>query len=554
MTPHTFTNLSGAHTFTVPDFDPHGHPFDEWNTHEPSTTIFVGSGGTYTAYYYEEPPVGVVFPGSIDFGTVEVGSSADSTFFITNVGGGLLEGDVTEDCEHYWIVDGEGYFALAAGESLFVTVMFEPMYAGQHDCTIMTGLGLRSDVFCTGFGDDPPACDISPLSLDFGTVLVDDYSERSFTITNVGGGLLVGSVSQPPGDFTVWFGGGSYSLGAGESRTVGVRFEPATPDTHTSTVETGSDLCMDVACYGIARLPVYDVAVINVVPSDTLIEVGDTLDISVTVENQGDLQETYGMVPPNYEGDPIPTAGDWYTIWSMGDISRDGYINIVDVDLFQAAMGSMPGDPNWNPDADLNEDGVIDISDMAILAANQGQDIWTLFGYPIPQAGTQRSVRLSPAGLDTIQFHWDTTNVPVGEYEIAAYATPLPSETDTLDNIFTDGIVTIHSLSDVAEDEGRDQPEHLPKVTRLLQNSPNPFNPVTNIHFDLAEPRPVRLVIYAMSGRKVIDLVGESYPAGRHVVTWDGRDEAGRAVSSGVYFYRLSAGPYTETKRMVLIK
>ncbi len=84
---------------------------------------------------------------------------------------------------------------------------------------------------------------------------------------------------------------------------------------------------------------------------------------------------------------------------------------------------------------------------------------------------------------------------------------------------------------------------------------PNPFNPSTTIAFALGEGMRVQLAVYDMAGKCVRSLVaGESVGAGRHEVVWDGRDDAGRGLASGTYFYRLDAGAVSSTRRMVLVK
>ena len=94
----------------------------------------------------------------------------------------------------------------------------------------------------------------------------------------------------------------------------------------------------------------------------------------------------------------------------------------------------------------------------------------------------------------------------------------------------------------------------VPTLTRLVGNVPNPFNPVTEIRFELSNRVPVSLEIYNVSGQRVRTLSSGSLPAGLHAVTWDGRDDGGTSVSSGVYFYRLHAGEFSESKRMTLIR
>jgi hypothetical protein len=97
----------------------------------------------------------------------------------------------------------------------------------------------------------------------------------------------------------------------------------------------------------------------------------------------------------------------------------------------------------------------------------------------------------------------------------------------------------------------------LPKAFSLAQNSPNPFNPSTNISYEIPETSSgvkVVLAVYNIRGQKVITLVDELKEAGRYTVNWDGRSESGQRVSSGVYFYRLQAGDFTSVRKMVILK
>ncbi|MDH5627999.1 MAG: T9SS type A sorting domain-containing protein [Candidatus Krumholzibacteria bacterium] len=88
----------------------------------------------------------------------------------------------------------------------------------------------------------------------------------------------------------------------------------------------------------------------------------------------------------------------------------------------------------------------------------------------------------------------------------------------------------------------------------LAQNSPNPFNPTTSIRFTLPARERVGLAIYSASGALVRMLVDDVRDRGAHDITWDGRDSSGTPVGSGVYFYRLTAGKFNESKKMVLLK
>ncbi|MDP8269248.1 MAG: FlgD immunoglobulin-like domain containing protein [Candidatus Tenebribacter davisii] len=94
----------------------------------------------------------------------------------------------------------------------------------------------------------------------------------------------------------------------------------------------------------------------------------------------------------------------------------------------------------------------------------------------------------------------------------------------------------------------------LPAITQLHQNHPNPFNPTTIISFDLVNAGEVTLNVYNVKGELVRTLASENLSAGYNSVTWNGTDENNKQVSSGVYFYKLKAGNYEETKKMILLK
>jgi hypothetical protein len=90
--------------------------------------------------------------------------------------------------------------------------------------------------------------------------------------------------------------------------------------------------------------------------------------------------------------------------------------------------------------------------------------------------------------------------------------------------------------------------------TGLEQNTPNPFNPQTAIRFTLGATQNVTLAVYDVSGGLVRMLASGTKEMGTHTITWDGRNDAGATVSSGVYFYRLDAGKFSSTKKMVMLK
>jgi hypothetical protein len=88
----------------------------------------------------------------------------------------------------------------------------------------------------------------------------------------------------------------------------------------------------------------------------------------------------------------------------------------------------------------------------------------------------------------------------------------------------------------------------------LLQNYPNPFNPNTSIRYTVSETQEIRVGIYDVQGRLVRSLVNRVDAAGAHEVRWEGRDDAGQPVASGIYFARLSGRTGTDSRKIVLLK
>lgn len=201
------------------------------------------------------------------------------------------------------------------------------------------------------------------------------------------------------------------------------------------------------------------------------------------------------------------------------DANRDGVVDLQDL-VFVASRFGQSGGENA---ADINADGVVDIADILLVAGA----LETGKGAP---SAYSRSIELLTVG-------------EVEQWLIQA------QEVNDEVPVFQRGIALLESLLAVLT----------PQETVLLPNYPNPFNPETWIPFQLAETADVTLCIYATRGELVRTLVLGHRPAGVYQnrsrsAYWDGKNELGEPVASGVYFYTLSAGRFTATRRMVIRK
>ncbi len=194
----------------------------------------------------------------------------------------------------------------------------------------------------------------------------------------------------------------------------------------------------------------HDVAVVDVMPYITVVEQGHSMLINVTVENKGDFTETFNITA--YYSKEFPTPEQWETFCSKGDVNRDGYIDDIDLGLIDDAWDSRPGDPNWNPDADLDNDGHVHFDDFVIFSGGYGLDIWTYFNILGGSIGRQTVNDLSPENSTTHVFTWNTKGVPEGNYTISAKATRALGETDITDNTYVDSWVTVIISGDIDGD------------------------------------------------------------------------------------------------------
>jgi len=104
------------------------------------------------------------------------------------------------------------------------------------------------------------------------------------------------------------------------------------------------------------------------------------------------------------------------------------------------------------------------------------------------------------------------------------------------------------------ESESKSAAPVTPDGLELHDNYPNPFNASTTIQFTIVVTEAVTLKVYDVTGREITNLASDTYPPGTHSITWDGRNSTGLPVSSGIYFYRISAGEFSQVRKMLLIK
>ena len=223
-------------------------------------------------------------------------------------------------------------------------------------------------------------------------------------------------------------------------------------------------------------------------------------------------------------GDSIPAGPHEITFTvegglATGDVNQDGVVSILDLILVAQQLGERV--PTGSP-VDVNGDGVVSILDLIRIA----QGIGNTTASAAPTIGAES---VDPA-------------------TIAAWVAQARLEDDG-SLAFKQGIENLQNLL----------ASLIPEETALLRNYPNPFNPETWIPYQLATPAEVTLTIYDMNGHLVRRLELGHQAAGmfqsrNRAAYWDGRNQLGESVASGLYFYTLTADEFTATRRMLILK
>ena len=146
-----------------------------------------------------------------------------------------------------------------------------------------------------------------------------------------------------------------------------------------------------------------------------------------------------------------------------------------------------------------------------------------------------------------IQYNWIGRN----SFQLLS----IESQDGETDPNFTDarGVGVLDTTSSSPPTSVNDSSE-IPSGFELAQNYPNPFNPETVIKYQTTQSSSVELAIYNLLGQKVRVLINEIKPAGSYEARWDGTNDFGEVVSSGVYVYRLQSGEFASTKKMVFLR
>ena len=257
---------------------------------------------------------------------------------------------------------------------------------------------------------------------------------------------------------------------------------------------------------------------------------GTLLSITFTIKTAGETQITlHDFVAGTSTGEMITENATGITVglkkmtpaYPPYDVNEDGIVNVVDVFMVASSLGHT--NPK-NPRVDVNGDGVVDKHDLIIVAQHLDEET-------TPQAAPSVFVN---AGITK---------------EKVQHALNILKQANDGSPTWQYAIAKLEKLLET----------FIPERNRLLVNYPNPFNPETWIPYQLATPADVRISIYTANGKIVKTIQLGNMTAGIYTnrsraAYWDGKNETGEPVASGVYFYTLTAGDFTATRKLLIRK
>jgi len=221
-----------------------------------------------------------------------------------------------------------------------------------------------------------------------------------------------------------------------------------------------------------------------------------------------------------------------YNPWMYAPMDSSYVINTIDAERPNSCVHSLPH--------------TIDLASFQVC--------WSGVDDPLGSGIRDYTVRVSDNGEPYKIWLLNTTLTcstysGINGHTYSFYSIATDNVGNTQDHV--DSVAVTRVTTSVEEDESE---SGLPGTFSLSQNYPNPFNQTTKIEFTLAHSGFVRLNIYDLLGKKVRTLVSEHLSSGYKSVLWDGKNDLGKEAASGIYFYNIKAGDFSQTKKLVLLK
>jgi len=548
-----------------------------------------------------EEPSCFVNTGPLDFGLVAVGVRHMREIQLQNPYLTPITLDPVSDSSHFTVPSG--LITLMPRESITLQVELLAPTAGAYEGTIDLGTAMCGPLVCLAEAHES-SCGVSTALLEFGEIPIGTVGTRLVDVTN--DGVVALTVSPTIDGPHFWVGEEVEYLAPGESTSIRVFFQPTVPGSFQATLDLGPTFCQAVTLTGTGTM------IVGTTPD----QIGLFFNTSynqvewITTEGSGEIVTSYLVLsdPSNLTGFLAWECRAWiegnaFIIdWAL----EGNFINVGDEAVGEFIVGLAEPLP-WSPHVLLGTAQIITFigaQETVLLSLGPIQDpslpgsmAWVAPDDPgllIPMVtGTDSPVVALIAGSyatpvqmpapsanqtsGAVHLTWSLTQMPGDGCHVyrrdpdgkkerltASPVVPEGLEFRFVDRPFgyadgsslaysyttvTDGVEGAHSLESEVRLSG------VPAVrTRLLANVPNPFNPSTEVRFELDRPQQVRVAVFDLSGRHIRTLANGNLGAGPHERVWDGLDDNGRQAPSGAYYVRLVTDSRVDHRKMMLLK
>ncbi len=274
----------------------------------------------------------------------------------------------------------------------------------------------------------------------------------------------------------------------------------------------------------------------------------DSLDNLFFCYNSSDTDSYYGSTPPAVGfkliyGPVVPSSGDSAVFNGQW---KYGYRNLEMTSFSRTTNGTDPNDytETYNLLQGLTKSGA------AYISPTTGEaNSYMMSGDPVASTG---DLDYDPSDR-RMMGTWGPFDFNPGDSQFVVIKMTIGYATNRLTSI-VDMRDIINRPYGIPTAVDNTPTGNLPSGYSLAQNYPNPFNPSTSIEYSLPSRSHVKITVHNVLGQEVTTLINTERPAGHHIVQWNGTDNHGEIVSTGIYLYRIEAGVYTETRKMMFVK
>ena len=501
---------------------------------------------------------------SIDFGLVNIGEEVTDTLIVYNLGNEILQVSNIEISLLEFSVSMTN-FIVDPGESEELYITFAPLSAASclADMSIYSNDPINPVVEVELIGNYQfPIIQLSEYSFDFGNVNIGEEVTDTLTVYNLGNDILnVSNVVTTLPEFTVSMT--NFIVDPDGSEELYITFSPLELTTYDAVMTIFSNdpenPQIEVDLTGCYQAPIIDVSAVSIDFGGIVL--GELSSETLVVSNLGNavlhvsgVELVSAVFTANLDDFSVAAGGsqDIVITYEPDDTEPD----------FATLILHCNDPQNAELEVELSGESLYPLIELSLTNINFGI---VVIGEARIDTLTVSNTGTAILNISEIELASDVFSVNLEELivnpgeseELLVTFTPDSTgiELTTMILYQNDPITPISNitLSGIGE-EPVNAGDILPLVSEVFQNYPNPFNPTTTIKYAIAEASNVSIVIYNIKGEKVKTLVREFQEPHFYQAVWNGKDDAGKPVASGVYFYLTRIGNYRSCNKMLLIK